>query len=99
MSTAVLGIDYGEKRIGIARASRVARLPEPLLTITNSGDVTTKIKQLASEEDATTLVVGLPRSLEGVDTEQTIDSRSKFRGIFGGDRTWISGTVAKRTCR
>ncbi|MBP9132291.1 Holliday junction resolvase RuvX [Candidatus Saccharibacteria bacterium] len=75
MSTAVLGIDYGEKRIGIARASRVARLPEPLLTITNSGDVTTKIKQLASEEDATTLVVGLPRSLEGVDTEQTKKTR------------------------
>ena len=75
MSTAVLGIDYGEKRIGVARAGRIARLPEPLTTIINSGDITAKIKKLASEEDATTLVVGLPRSLEGADTQQTKKTR------------------------
>jgi putative Holliday junction resolvase len=75
MSTAVLGIDYGERRIGVARAGRIARLPEPLTTIINSGDVTAKIRKLASEEDATTLVVGLPRSLEGADTQQTKKTR------------------------
>lgn len=75
MSTAVLGIDYGEKRIGVARAGRVAKLPEPLTTLTNSDRIIDEIKKLAQEEDATTLVVGLPRSLEGVDTEQTKKTR------------------------
>ena len=50
-------------------------MPEPLTTIINSGDITAKIKKLASEEDATTLVVGLPRSLEGADTQQTKKTR------------------------
>ena len=75
MSTTVLGIDYGEKRIGVARASRVARLPEQLTTLTNTKDIISEIKKIAQEEDATTLVVGLPRSLEGVDTQQTKKTR------------------------
>lgn len=75
MSVAVLAIDYGEKRVGVARASVIARLPEPLVTLENNSKLLSEIKKLAEEQNATTLVVGLPRSLEGVDTEQTMKVR------------------------
>ena len=71
MSASILAIDYGEKRVGVARASMIARLPEPLTTLTNSSNLLSDIKNLAAEHEASTIVVGLPRSLEGVDTEQT----------------------------
>jgi len=78
MSPSILAIDYGEKRVGVARASVIARLPEPLTTLNNTDNLLNDIKDLAYEHEATTIVVGLPRSLEGVDTEQT----RKVRGFI-----------------
>ncbi len=66
-----LGIDYGEKRVGVARASAVARLPEPLITLPNSEHIIEDVIALAEQEDADVVVVGYPRGLDGQITEQT----------------------------
>ncbi len=67
----VLGLDVGNKRIGIAVASLAARLPRPLVTLERNDDFFTALQAIIKTEDAGTLVVGLPRNLEGKPTEQT----------------------------
>lgn len=67
----VIGLDVGERRIGVAIASKVARLPSPHGTIVNSSDVMSDIKRLVADESAIAVVVGLPRGLEGQETHQT----------------------------
>lgn len=70
-STTLLGLDIGEKRIGIARANSIAKLPEPLQTLTNDAGFVDNLKELISEYQASQLIVGLPRGLDGQDTKQT----------------------------
>lgn len=66
-----LGIDFGEKRIGVARVSSVARLPEPLVTLANDDMFIANLRQLIEHHDIDLLVVGLPRSMSGTETDQT----------------------------
>ena len=56
----ILSLDVGSVRIGVARASSLVRLPEPLLTLSNDAGTVERIKQLVIEHDAKELIVGLP---------------------------------------
>src|SRR6185369_17047614 len=69
----VLGLDVGDRRIGVALANLVARIPEPLLTIDRSetDNVFETIDKLILENEVQTVVIGLPRGLEGQETGQT----------------------------
>ena len=66
----ILALDVGGKRTGIARASNVARLAEPLMSVSTEQAVST-LKKYLSEHEVEAMVVGLPRNLSGEDTEQT----------------------------
>jgi len=64
----VLGVDLGEKRIGLACSDASGTLASPLRTILRSGDADadrTAIVAAAREVGAGRIVVGLPRSLSG----------------------------------
>ena len=67
----ILALDVGDKRIGVAIAHRVARLPRPLTTLANSPDVMQEIAGLVAHEHAGLVVVGLPRGMDGGYTDQT----------------------------
>jgi putative Holliday junction resolvase len=69
----VIALDVGERRIGVARASLEARLAAPLATLDRQqeADVYSFILNLCAEQDASVIVVGLPRGLQGQETEQT----------------------------
>lgn len=67
----ILGIDVGGARIGVARISTMARLPEPLPAIKVDGTELEQLKALIKEHQIDILAVGLPRSLQGNETEQT----------------------------
>jgi putative holliday junction resolvase len=71
----ILALDVGEKRIGIAIASSIARLPAPLTTIINNDDVWSELIKLIAKEKVGMVVVGLPRSLDGKDSAQTVYAR------------------------
>ncbi len=66
----LIGLDVGERRTGIARASSIARLAEPLKTV-ETEKLMEELKNLLSLNKVSAVVVGLPRSLEGEDTGQT----------------------------
>jgi putative Holliday junction resolvase len=67
----VLGIDVGERRIGMAVASWQARIARPLITLSNDDHVFVQLGQQVHDQAATALVVGLPRGLQGQHTDQT----------------------------
>lgn len=71
LSGTILALDVGSKRIGLARASSIARLASPLKTIANDDQVVETLRTICAEESVSQLVVGLPRGLDGQSTAQT----------------------------
>lgn len=70
-SESILGLDVGGKRVGVAVASLAARLPRPLITLEQGGSFFDDLRDLIKANEATALVVGLPRGLDGQHTAQT----------------------------
>ncbi len=65
-----IGIDVGSARIGLARGSGIARLAEPLKVVA-AANAFEDIRQFVSANQTDAVVVGLPRNLNGDDTQQT----------------------------
>jgi len=69
--SAILALDVGERRIGVALANVRVRLASPLTTLQRSDASPDDIRQLIEQHDVGALVVGLPRGLDGQHTPQT----------------------------
>jgi putative Holliday junction resolvase len=77
----VLGIDYGLRRIGLAVSDATGTLARPLTTLDRSGlandagvvdAVLAAMADLARDDDpVSSIVVGLPRRLDGSPSDQT----------------------------
>ena len=74
----VFGVDVGARRVGLAISDATRTLARPLETIAVASDrdavdrVVARITALASEDDGVeTVVVGLPRRLDGTPTDAT----------------------------
>ncbi len=85
----LLGLDIGEKRIGVARVNLTAKIPEPLTTLINDASFAKNIANLVKEHEIDALVVGLPRNMNGEVTEQTdivkkfvTENLSEFKVIY-----------------
>ncbi len=74
-----LGIDYGNKRIGISISDRSNTIANPYLTLINTGfnDVIDQIISMIQKEEITDIIIGLPLSFNFTNTEQT-DLTQKF---------------------
>lgn len=66
-------LDVGDRRIGVALTSLIAKLPAPYDTIDRlqTPDAIGWICDFVAKENITVLVVGLPRDMQGTETEQT----------------------------
>ena len=62
---AILGLDVGEKRIGVALADGLLAIPLTVIDRTEKGADLELILVLAKEHGVERIVVGLPRSLDG----------------------------------
>ena len=74
----VIGIDLGERRIGLAISDATATLARPLKTIERGRSDAAAVEQLrrtiaelAGEEAVSSVVVGLPKHLDGSPNRQT----------------------------
>jgi len=76
-----LALDIGEKRVGVAIASEKSRLARPLMTLPNDTNLITKIKELTGEYNVQKIIVGLPKSLSGLPTNQTIITKSYMKKL------------------
>lgn len=67
----ILGLDVGLAHTGVARASNIAMLAEPVTSF-KTAEIIEEVQKLAGQTPLEAIVVGLPRSLNGKDTQQTI---------------------------
>jgi putative Holliday junction resolvase len=90
-----LGIDYGERRIGLALSDPTGLLASPWKKIDNDANLGAAAQRLALEVDAlvaepdglAAIVIGLPRRLSGEDNAQT--ARVRKLAELLGDKTAI----------
>jgi putative Holliday junction resolvase len=66
-----LALDIGDKRIGVAMANSIARIASPLTTLHVDDTIDEQIIALIKHNLINELIVGLPRGLDGQETEQT----------------------------
>lgn len=81
-----LGIDYGDKRIGLAKATGETKIATPFTTISNDGGVFELIARIINVENVDIVVIGIPISFDGTEN----DFAREIRG-FGEKITSITG--------
>jgi putative holliday junction resolvase len=67
-----LGVDYGAKRIGLAVSDESGVLAFPRGIVAGVRE----IERLVKKEGVEKVIVGLPKSLDGSETEQTRETRT-----------------------
>ena len=72
----VIGLDVGTKRIGVARADSTTRIAIPVGFIPVDGSEWAELEELASLNNTNLFVVGMPRSNEGSETQQSLCVRN-----------------------
>lgn len=82
----LLGIDTGDVRIGIAVKPTDTTNAEPVCILKNTDSVFEEIASIATKRKIETLIVGLPRDINGNETAQTRKARH-----FAGELADISG--------
>ena len=74
--TRLLGIDPGERRIGIAISDRARLIAQPLRVVDRrKSDAFAVISEICDVEDVETVVVGLPISLSGEEGASAVAAR------------------------
>jgi len=63
----ILGIDYGERRIGLAISDPIGIIAQPLFTLDTqkTTDVFSEIQKLIREKNVEQIIVGLPKNMDG----------------------------------
>ena len=69
----ILGIDYGERRIGISISDPLQIIATPLkvIDVKKNNQFIDEIKTISIENNVETIVVGLPLTLKGTHSKQT----------------------------
>lgn len=72
-----IGIDYGDRKIGLAISDELCILASPLptLKVNSLADAITKIQRIIKTQNITTVVIGLPLTRLGTETQQSIQTR------------------------
>ena len=61
-----MGIDLGDARVGVAVSDDLGMLAQPMETIhVKQGRVMQRILEIAAEKGSATIVVGMPRNMDG----------------------------------
>ena len=72
----VLGLDPGERRIGVALSDPIGMIAQPHLVLDKrAGDAIAAIQELCAEYEVETVVVGLPTSLSGKEGPAAVKAR------------------------
>jgi len=66
----ILGIDYGQKKVGLALADNETKIAIPFAVVSPE-KLKSKIQELIDSEEINKIVVGWPLALSGQETNQT----------------------------
>ena len=89
----LLGLDYGEKRIGLAICDPDFSLASPLAVVERGklGPTLAEIAKIMTERNVGALVIGLPLGLDGKDTPTTQAVRTFASNVL---KAWPEAKVA-----
>ena len=78
-----LGIDFGEKRVGLALSDRSNLIASPYKTLQyiSENDLISKIKKIVIDKEIEVFVIGLPLNMKGEDSDQTKKVR-RFKNLL-----------------
>ena len=71
----LMGIDFGEVRIGIALSDPLQIISQPFKVIPNDDKTIYKIQEIIKTEEVGKIILGLPLNLDGEDTKKTLEVR------------------------
>ena len=79
----ILGIDYGERRVGLALSDPLNIFAKPFLTIDRklSFDLLKEIKRVIQENSVNQIVIGIPLNMKGMDSKQTVIVREFIKEL------------------
>ena len=88
----LLGLDLGEKRVGVAVSDESGMLAMPFATLAFSGrkDLLSQLVKIVDEHGVTKIIVGLPKTLKGEigpSAEKVMKEVEWLKGQL--DRPWI----------
>lgn len=89
----ILGIDYGERRIGIALSDPTATIAQPLTVLVRRAGKRPPVQAIAdlvAEHEATHIIVGLPLTLAGDESDWTREVREFGRKLADRTGTGVS---------
>ena len=87
-----LGIDFGEKRVGLALSDKSSLIASPYKTLQylSENDLINKIKKIVLEKEIEIFVIGLPLNMKGEDSIQTKKvTCSILMNMWTFNLTWI----------
>ncbi|MBN9349457.1 MAG: Holliday junction resolvase RuvX [Chitinophagaceae bacterium] len=76
----IMCIDYGLKRCGIA-ATDPLQIIATGLTVVHPKELIPFLKKYAQTEEVETILIGLPKNLDGSDTHATVPSQKAFEDL------------------
>ena len=79
----IIGLDVGTKRIGVARADSNTRIAVPVGFIPVDGSEWAELEELAALNNTNLFVLGMPRSNEGNETQQSLYVRNFAKTLVG----------------
>ena len=101
----ILGLDYGDKRIGVSLSDPLRLIASPHTVLKNEGisKLLKDLKNIINEKRIDTIVIGLPINLKGNDTSQTLKVRRlksqietlNVKTFFEDER--LSSSMAKKS--
>ena len=85
----VIGLDVGEKRIGVAKADSNTRIAVPVGFINVDGSEWQEIAKIARLNNTNLFVLGLPRSNNGNETQQSQYVRNFAKTLTRSERAHV----------
>lgn len=70
---ALLGIDYGAKKVGLALSEGTLAVPLRVVRYENRRELREELQRVCAEHGIRSMVVGIPRSLDGGSSAQTAE--------------------------
>ena len=71
----LMGIDFGEVRIGVALSDPLQIISQPFRVVPNNENTISEIRKIIKSEEVGKIILGLPLNLEGEDTKKTLEVR------------------------
>lgn len=86
----ILGIDYGDARVGVAVSDLLGMTAQGVRTIKNTGTkrLLTELQEVLTEYRPEKIVIGLPKNMDGSEgfrAEATYEFAKKLKTIYKGE--------------